>query len=144
MSYYIVTIYHNNGYKCSCCRQDWTEEEEFGTLEEVIEFVADFEFQRKNYKELQRTSDEPYGIDPDRHSIGEIREIKDTFDLEAHVQEEAQKLIPALEKKHGVDEKTLKRKAAQKKYRKKRAREKRERKQLEELKAKYEGASNES
>jgi len=137
---YIAKINHNNGYQCSCCRQDWIEEERFGTKEELIEFVADFKFQCKHYKELQKTNSEPYGINPDTTWIEEIVEIKDDdFNFETHIKEEAQKLIPGLEKKYGVDEESLRRKSQQKKYREKKARENRERRQLEKLKAKYEG-----
>jgi len=135
---YIVKINYNNSYRCSCGgRQDWIENERFDTKEELVEFIADFEFQRKHYKELQKTNGEPYGINPDTTWIEDIVEIKDDFNFEAHVKEEAQKLIPELEKKHGVDETSLRRKSQQKKYREKKVCESRERRQLEKLKAKY-------
>lgn len=47
---YRVIYEQGNGYKCSCCRQTWTEYEDFETKDEIIKFLSRLEAIRINPK----------------------------------------------------------------------------------------------
>jgi len=56
---YRVTYEQGNGYSCNCCRQSWTETEDFDNEQDMIDYLID----RKKYG--------------DDWELEEIREIKD-------------------------------------------------------------------
>lgn len=84
---YRITYTQGNGYHCNCCRQSWTNTEDFDTKEEVIEWLNELEACKK--ESLQ-------GNDYDRY-VDEIREVVDedlSYELKADPIE-VQKLIEA-------------------------------------------------
>lgn len=48
MAKFRVTLEYGNGYHCSCCRQTWTETEDFDDLESVQDFVNKIEASKED------------------------------------------------------------------------------------------------
>ena len=70
---YRLTYWQGNGYHCSCCRSTSTHTEEFQTEEELIDFIIEFEYNRKHPEEY---------TDDDDGRIEDIVELKEEDLLE--------------------------------------------------------------
>lgn len=62
-----ITYTQGNGYRCGCCRQEWTQTHDCETEQEVIEWLS----------ELKACQTESQWEDDDDREVVEIREIKD-------------------------------------------------------------------
>ena len=103
-----ITYTQGNGYRCGCCRREWTETVDCETEQEVIEWLS----------ELKACQTESKWEDDDDREVEEIREIKDEEldlkpDPERVQQIIAERRAEKERKKQEEEEKALERKRKQ-------------------------------
>ncbi len=116
-----ITYEQGNGYGCTCCRQTYSEHEDFDKVEDAQQWID----------ELEACKTESCSEDDDDREIIDIREVKKESISMFPDAENVKKII-----KQRKDAKAKKKKKDDKKNAKKR--EEQERKKLAELKEKYE------
>jgi len=123
-----ITYTEGNGYRCGCCRETRAEYIEFNTDKDLIEWLIEFEFTRKNPRN---------GYDDGDKCIDDIIEIKNYITEEFLSHPEFIKGMK--EKQNEVDEKAEKKRKAEEKAKKTKKinKEKKERERLKELAEKY-------
>lgn len=77
-----ITYEQGNGYRCSCCRQTWTETEDFNSREEVLAWLIDLRASKEVYlyenedDRCVESIEESIGVDISNEFVPNPKEIQ--------------------------------------------------------------------
>ena len=119
---YRITYTQGNGYTCGCCRQEWTNTEDFATREEMMKWLTEYHAAylcrgKVSVPMVLNVVSTLFWEDADDRSIIDIREIGDDIqgqfmpddkDIDALIKEKLDQHNQELKKKEAENErKTL-------------------------------------
>lgn len=79
MAKYRITLEYGNGYYCSCCRQTWTETEDFDDLESVQDFVNQTEASKEDVSidRIEKGFGDEIEVEPQMDEVERLKKKRD-------------------------------------------------------------------